>query len=39
MGVFRGETKKFRLESDRVDPRIRCFPWAKIKISCSDLKK
>jgi len=38
MAVIRGETEKFRLESDRVDPRIRCFPWAKVKISFSDVK-
>jgi hypothetical protein len=39
MGVLRGESEKFRLESDGVPPKIRSFPWAKIKISFSDLKK
>jgi hypothetical protein len=31
MGVFRGKDLESRLESDRVNPRIRCFPWAKVK--------
>jgi len=29
MCVFRGETEKFRLESNRVDPKIRCSPIQK----------
>ncbi|GAG23590.1 unnamed protein product [marine sediment metagenome] len=39
MGVFWGETEKFRLESDRVILGIRRFHWAKVKMSFSDLKK
>jgi hypothetical protein len=31
MGVVRGKDLESRLESDRVNPRIRCFPWAKVK--------
>ncbi len=31
-GVFRDRSEKFRLESDRVNSRIRCFGGAKIKM-------
>jgi len=39
MGVVGTMNEKLRLESDRVTPRIRCFLWARVKISFSDLKK
>lgn len=39
MGVAGTMNEKLRLESVRATRKIRSFPWEKVKISFSDLKK